>query len=101
MLVLLSSCQKELNEIDYIYVGSWGSKTYSIEIWENGRGILEKRGSLFLSTEVDARVKITDNEIKFKTDLWAKKFHIDEKPAFDSITNKTYMKLDGEVFFRH
>ncbi len=100
--VLLTNCQKELPEKYYIYAGDWGSKKYSIEIWENGKGSWEKKGIFGSCEKHDCRVEISDEYIKFfEGAIRTKKFTIDTKPTVDDESGRTYMILDGEKFFKH
>ena len=45
-LFLLSSCTKPIIDEHNIFLGSWGSEKFSLEIWKDGFGKI-KRGRLY------------------------------------------------------
>ncbi len=96
-------CQKELDEVDFIYVGDWGSKSFSITIWEDGDASWEKKNGILINSIDHGRVKIEDGKIKLRASaglIYRKDFDIDTKPTVDT-AGKIYMVLDGETFYRH
>ena len=95
-IILLSSCAKPIIDEHNVFLGSWGSEKFSIEIWKDGFGKI-KRVRLY---ENETRVIIKDNEIKFKTPGFSKKFNIDSDPYVDN-DGITVMILDGKKFYKH
>ncbi len=91
----LFSCQQPLENEYLDYIGSWGSDRYSMEIWKNGRGVIEWG----VRDAQECRVIIEDNQIKFRGEA-RRTFDIDEPPY---ITTEGYwvMILDGDVFYLH
>ena len=94
--ILLSSCAKPILDENNVFLGSWGSEKFSIEIWKDGFGKI-KRVRLY---ESETRVIIKDNSIKFKTPGFSKKFHVDSEPYIDN-DGITVMILDGKKFYKH
>ena len=95
-LTLLISCTKPIKDEHNIFLGSWGSEKFSIEIWKDGLGKI-KRVRLY---EHETRVIIKDNSIKFKTLGVSKKFRVDSEPYVDN-DGITVMILDGKKFYKH
>ena len=95
-IFLLSSCTKPIIDEHNIFLGSWGSEKFSIEIWKDGF-VKIKRARLY---ENETRVIIKDNKIKFKTPGFSKKFNIDSDPYVDN-DGITVMILDGKKFYKH
>ncbi|MDA9714863.1 hypothetical protein N9V04_00495 [Bacteroidota bacterium] len=95
-IFLLCSCTKPIIDEHNIFLGSWGSEKFSIEIWKDGFGKI-KRPRLY---ENETRVIIKDNKIKFKTPGFSKKFNIDSDPYVDN-DGITVMILDGKKFYKH
>ena len=95
-IILLSSCTKPVIDEHNVFLGSWGSEKFSIEIWKDGFGKI-KRVRLY---ENETRVIIKDNSIKFKTAGFSKKFRVDSEPYVDN-DGITVMILDGKKFYKH
>ena len=91
-IFLLSSCTKPIIDEHNIFLGSWGSEKFSIEIW--------KDGTTLRLYENETRVIIKDNKIKFKTPGFSKKFNIDSDLYVDN-DGLTIMILDGKKFYKH
>jgi hypothetical protein len=94
-LLLLFSCQKELNDAHIKYLGSWGSNDYSLEIWKDGRGLIERKNQ----ETIECNVRIEDNKIKFRQGIH-KTFDINSDPSTDN-SGITTMILDHEIFYKH
>lgn len=90
-----SSCQRALEDENIEYIGSWGSDRFSIEIWKNGRGVLERRAR----KAQECRVTIEDGKIKFRGEA-RRTFNIDEPPFLD-VDGYWVMILDGDYFYLH
>ena len=90
-IILLSSCTKPILDENNVFLGSWGSEKFSIEIWKDGFGKI-KRVRLY---ENETMVIIKDNSIKFKTTGFSKKFRVDSEPYVDN-DGITVMILDGK-----
>ena len=94
-LFAFSSCQKPLEDENIDYIGSWGSDKWSIEIWKNGRGVLERRNL----DPAECRIMIEEGFIKFRGGR-NRKFRIDE-PPFVNTDGYWVMTLDGDTFYLH
>lgn len=94
-LFFFSSCQKELPDDSLDYIGSWGSDKYAMEIWKNGRGVLEwgQRGPY------ECRVIIEDKTVKFRGGI-RRNFSVDDSPYLDA-DGYWRMTLNGEDFLLH
>lgn len=99
--LLLTGCQRELDENDWVFSGDWESKHYALQIYRNGYGACNSR-KWIVPVTYEGRVKITSNRIVFidTEDEIRKRFTIDQRPAKDS-SGATFMVLDGERFTRH
>ena len=95
-IILLSSCTKPILDEHNVFLGSWGSEKFSIEIWKDGFGKI-KRVRRYNN---ETRVIIKDNSIKFKTPGFCKKFCVDSEPYVDN-DGITVMILDGKKFYKH
>ena len=95
-IILLSSCTKPILDEHNVFLGSWGSEKFSIEIWKDGFGKI-KRVRRYNN---ETRVIIKDNSIKFKTPGFSKKFRVDSEPYVDN-DGITVMILDGKKFYKH
>ncbi|MEE9373539.1 MAG: hypothetical protein V3V00_10855 [Saprospiraceae bacterium] len=93
----LLSCdlQQPLDDYDLIFIGSWSSDDYYIEIAANGYGFCQERNR----NPIEGRVEITRNRIKFKGEGRKKNFNIDVEPFED--LGDVMMVLDGEYFYLH
>ena len=96
LVIFFISCTKPIIDDNNIFLGSWGSEKFSLEIWKDGFGKI-KRVRLY---ENETRVIIKDNTIKFKTLGFSKKFKIDSDPYIDD-NGLTVMILDGKKFIKH
>ena len=93
--VATSCLQEELSPENYEFRGSWDSRKYAIQIFNNGSGTLQirNRGSL------QGIVRINGNKMTFisenETDeVGYKRFDIDQRPFTDT-NGVTYIVLDG------
>ena len=95
--LLLSSCdlQQPLDDVDLIFIGSWSSDDYYIEIGANGYGFCQERNR----DPIEGRVEVTRNEIRFRGDGGRKNFEIDVEPFEDF--GEVMMVLDGQYFYLH
>ena len=89
------SCQKPIDDSNIKYIGSWGSDKYSMEIWKNGRGVIEKINQ----DPIECNVKIKDNQIIFSSGF-KRKFDITQEPSTDGFGN-TIMYLEGNRYLKH
>ena len=96
LVIFFFSCTKPIIDDNNVFLGSWGSEKFSLEIWKDGFGKI-KRVRLY---ENETRVIIKDNTIKFKTLGFSKKFKIDSDPYVDN-DGLTVMILDGKKFIKH
>lgn len=96
-LLFLAACQKPLDEEDLIYIGSWSSKKYYIEIAANGYGFYQRRNR----EGEDCRVKVKDKKMIFNWDGGRKSFCIDTPPSVELSTGMIFMVLDGRDFYKH
>ena len=96
LVIFFFSCTKPIIDDNNVFLGSWGSEKFSLEIWKDGFGKI-KRVRLY---ENETRVVIKDNTIKFKTLGFSKKFKIDSDPYIDD-DGLTVMILDGKKFIKH
>ena len=87
--------QDSLNEDDLVFIGSWSSEEYYLEIAANGYGFCQHRNR----ETIDGWVEITRNEIKFRDDFDRRDFDIDEYPFLEF--GEVMMILDGDIFYRH
>lgn len=96
-LICISSCQKSLDDHHIQYLGQWGSDKYAIEIWKNGRGVIQKKNQ-----EVqECNVVIKNDQIRFKSGAFVyKRFDIDIDPYVNS-QGITVMVLNNRVFYQH
>ena len=96
LAIFFFSCAKPIIDDNNVFLGSWGSEKFSLEIWKDGFGKI-KRVRLY---ENETRVIIKDNTIKFKTLGFSKKFKIDSDPYIDD-DGLTVMILNGKKFIKH
>ncbi|MDG2450798.1 MAG: hypothetical protein P8M34_14210 [Saprospiraceae bacterium] len=96
-LLFLSGCdlQQPLNDDDIVFIGSWSSDEFYLEIGANGYGFCQKRNRY----PIEGRVNITRNKIKFRGEGGKKDFDIDADPFIDQ--GDVMMILDGEYFYLH
>lgn len=87
--------QEELYAEDLIFIGSWSSPDYYLEIAANGYGFCQRRNR----NAVEGTVEITLDEIIFRDNNRRTDFYIDELPYEDR--GEVMMVLDGDVFYRH
>ena len=95
-LILLISCTKPIKDEHNVFLGSWGSEKFSIEIWKDGFGKIKR----VRRYDNETRVIIKGKSIKFKTPGFSKKFRVDSKPYVDN-DGITVMILDGKKFYKH
>ena len=98
IIILLSGCQKEIEEPYWTYLGSWGSDKFILEIWQNGDARLAKRNRY----DYEGWVKINDRKIVFNAweTNFTKRFTINNEPAMDEF-GIIYMVLDRKRFNKH
>jgi len=91
------SCDNQdyLDDDDLVFIGSWSSEEYYLEIAANGYGFCQRRNR----ETIDGWVKITRNKIKFRDDFDKRDFDIDEPPFIEF--GEVMMILDGDIFYRH
>ena len=94
--ILLCSCTKPILDEHNVFLGSWGSEKFSIEIWKDGFGKIKR----VRRYDNETRVIIKGKSIKFKTPGFSKKFRVDSKPYVDN-DGITVMILDGKKFYKH
>lgn len=99
LLISISACQKPLEEQDLIFIGSWSSEKFYLEIGANGYGFCQRRNR----EPIEGRVRITDNRVIFNGDEQGgrRSFRIDTPPAFDLTTGEVFMILDNKEFLKH
>lgn len=98
LIFSLPACQQPLEEQDLIYIGSWSSKKFYLEIGANGYGYCQRRNR----EPVEGRVRITDRRIIFNGDEGGRgSFRIDTPPSFDLSTGDIFMILDNDEFLKH
>lgn len=95
LTLFLFSCQTALPDQYTEYIGSWGSDRFSMEIWKNGRGVLEwgNRGPY------ECRIEIDDQKIRFRGEV-RRNFTIDQPPYMDA-SGYWLMELDGDLYYLH
>ena len=62
-IILLSSCTKPILDEHNVFLGSWGSEKFSIEIWKDGFGKIKR----VRRYDNETRVIIKGKSINFKT----------------------------------
>jgi len=87
--------QEPLEDYDLIFIGSWSSEDYYLEIGANGYGFCQRRNR----EPIEGWVEIRWDEIEFGENGRRKEFDIDEEP-FEEF-GEVMMILDGEYFYRH
>jgi hypothetical protein len=97
--LLLSSCQSSLEDYDYIFVGSWESNKFYLEIYDDGYGYIEKYG-LFGFDGEEGEVTIRRDRIIIDTPNHTKRFKIDASPFYDAFSDQVIMILDGKEFYK-
>ena len=98
LLFTLPSCQRPLDDQDLIYIGTWSSRKFYLEIGANGYGYCQRRNR----DGVEGRVRITDRRIIFNGDEGGgSRFRIDTPPSFDLSTGEIFMVLDNDEFIKH
>lgn len=95
--IAIQSCtdQEPLEDFDLIFIGSWSSEDYYLEIGANGYGFCQERNR----NPIEGRVEITRDEIIFRGDGRRKDFYIDVEPFVDQ--GNVMMILDGDYFYLH
>ena len=99
-LFTTSSCQRALDEQDLIYIGSWSSKKFYLEIGANGYGFCQRRNR----PAIEGRVRITNNRIIFNgndENDGRRSFRIDLPPTVDEDTGEIFMELNNKEFLKH
>lgn len=102
ILILLTaslafSCndQEPLDDFDLVFIGSWSSEDYYLEIGANGYGFCQERNR----NPIEGTVEITRDEIIFRGDGRREDFYIDVEPFEDQ--GLVMMILDGDYFYLH
>ncbi|MCP3928500.1 MAG: hypothetical protein GY705_05300 [Bacteroidetes bacterium] len=96
---LFSSCdyQRPLAEEDLMFIGTWSSHKWYIEIAANGRGYWERRNR----PGHEGTVRITYDRIIFSAPEDRESFRIEELPFYDENSGFTIMVLDNQEFYLH
>ena len=99
LLIGISSCQRPLEEQDLIFIGSWSSEKFYLEIGANGYGFCQRRNR----TAIEGRVRITDDCIIFNGSESGgrRRFRIDTRPSVDLGSGEVFMILDNKDFLKH
>ncbi|NQU84871.1 MAG: hypothetical protein HQ541_03850 [Mariniphaga sp.] len=98
LLLAITSCQRDFDELNWEYIGFWDSEKYVLEIWLGGDAYLLKRGRY----EYNGWVDINRNRIVFNasSDSFTKRFTINQRPSVDEF-GVVYMELDRKRFTLH
>ena len=87
--------QEPLQDFDIVFIGSWSSQDYYLEIGANGYGFCQRRNR----EPIEGTVEIRWDEIEFFGNGRSERFYIDAEP-FEEF-GEVMMILDGDYFYRH
>ena len=96
-MLLIWGCERQqpLDDYDLVFIGSWSSDDYYLEIGANGYGFCQERNR----DPIEGWVDIRRDEIIFRGNGRRKDFYIDAEPFIDR--GDIMMILDGEYFYLH